>query len=124
MEARLLPVASQHQITRSADLGAKLLKAGQNTEVALIYHCTAVALNIADAGLLLFRRTACVLCDGPGGNRYRQQGDCEKKLIHRVPSFYSDRRNPDPPIAQGINGKDYRTARITNRSGMRAQQRW
>jgi hypothetical protein len=85
-ERGLLPVASQHLIAGSADLGTILLKAGQNAEIALINHCTTVALNIAGAGLLLFRRAA-VLGDGAGGNGYRQQGDGEKKLVHRVPSF-------------------------------------
>src|ERR1700722_8774615 len=56
VSAILLPVASQHLIAGSADLGAILLKAGQNAEVALIYHRTAVALHIAGTGLLLLRR--------------------------------------------------------------------
>jgi hypothetical protein len=51
-------VVSQHLIAGSADLGAILLKAAQNSEVALIYHCTAVALNVAVAGLLFIRRAA------------------------------------------------------------------
>jgi hypothetical protein len=79
-------VASQNLIAGSADPGAILLKAGQNAEVALIYHGAAVALNVAGTGLLLFRRAA-VLSEGAGGNGYRQQGDGEKKLVHRVPSF-------------------------------------
>jgi hypothetical protein len=78
-------MVSKHLIAGSADLGAKLLKAGENTEVALIYHCTAMALHIAGTGLLLVR-SAAILSEGTG-NRYRQQGYCEKKLIHRVPSF-------------------------------------
>jgi hypothetical protein len=57
-ESRLLPVAFQHLIAGSADLGAILLKAAENTEVALIYHCTAMALHIAGTGLLLVRRAA------------------------------------------------------------------
>jgi hypothetical protein len=85
VSAVLLPMVSKHLIAGSADLGAKLLKAGENTEVALIYHCTAMALHIAGTGLLLVR-SAAILSEGTG-NRYRQQGYCEKKLIHRVPSF-------------------------------------
>ena len=56
--AVLLPVVSEHLIAGSADLGAMLLKAAENTEVALIYHCTAMALHIAGTGLLLVRRAA------------------------------------------------------------------
>jgi hypothetical protein len=85
-EAVLLPVASQHLIAGPADPGPILLKAGQYAEVALIYVCAAVALNVAGTSLLLFRRAA-ILSDGAGGNEYRQQGDGEKKLVHRVPSF-------------------------------------
>jgi hypothetical protein len=102
--AVLLPLVSQYLIAGSADLGAMLLKAGQDTEVALIYHRTAVALNVAGTGLLLIRRAALILSDGTRGNRYRQQRDCEKKLVHRVPSF--DRRKSRSPIAQGINKRD------------------
>src|ERR1700686_58102 len=54
-EAVLLPVVSEHLIAAAADLGAILLKTGENTEVALIYHCTAVALDVAGTGLLLVR---------------------------------------------------------------------
>ena len=82
----LLPVAFQHLVARGRYLGAILLKAGQNAEVALIYHGTAVALNIAGTGLLLLRRAA-VLSDGAGGNGYRQQGQGEEKLMHCVPSL-------------------------------------
>ena len=85
--AVLLPVVSQYLIAGPADPGAILLKAGQDTEVALIYHGAAVALNVAGAGFLLVRRAALILSDGTRGNRYRQQRDCEKKLVHRVPSF-------------------------------------
>jgi hypothetical protein len=51
-------VVSQHLITGSADLGAILLKAGENTEVALTYHCTAMALHVTRTGLLLVGRAA------------------------------------------------------------------
>ena len=53
-----MPVVSKHLIAGAADLGAILLKTGENTEVALIYHCTAVALDVAGTGLLLVRRAA------------------------------------------------------------------
>jgi hypothetical protein len=58
VSAVLLPVVSEHLFAGSADLGAMLLKAAENTEVALIYHCTAMALHIAGTGLLLVRRAA------------------------------------------------------------------
>src|SRR5665213_348347 len=85
----LLPVVFQHLLAGHADFGAVLLKAGQNGEVALIHHSAAVTLNIAGASLLLLRRAAALLLlgQGAGGNRYRQQGECEKKLVHRVPSL-------------------------------------
>jgi hypothetical protein len=85
--AVLLAVVSQYLIAGPADPGAILLKAGQDAEVALIYHGAAVALNVAGTGFLLVRRAALILSDGTRGNRYRQQRDCEKKLVHRVPSF-------------------------------------
>ena len=69
-ERDLLPVAFQHLIAGSADLGAILLKAGQNGEVTLIYDWTAETLNVARASLLLLRRAATLLLgDRPGGNR-------------------------------------------------------
>jgi hypothetical protein len=58
VSAVLLPVVSQHLIAGSADLGAILLKAGENTEVALTYHCTAMALHVTRTGLLLVGRAA------------------------------------------------------------------
>jgi len=58
VSAVLLPVISEHLIAGSADLGTILLKAGENTEVALIYHCAAMALHIAGTGLLLLWRAA------------------------------------------------------------------
>ena len=57
----LLPVAFQHLIAGRADFGTILLKASQNGEIALIDHCTAVALNVARTGGLLLRRTAALL---------------------------------------------------------------
>jgi hypothetical protein len=47
-----------------------LLKASEDGEVALIHHQAAIALDIARASLLLFRRAAPLLLgDGPGGHR-------------------------------------------------------
>jgi len=60
-QTRLLPVAFQHLIAGDADLGAILLQAGKDGEVALIDHGPAVSLNVAGARLLLFRRTAALL---------------------------------------------------------------
>ena len=67
----LLPVGSQHQIAGLGQFGTMLLKASQDSEVALIHHQSAVALDVARASLLLFRCTATLLLlgDGPGGHR-------------------------------------------------------
>ena len=56
----LLPVVFQDLIARRGQFGTILLKAGENGEVALIDHGTAVALNVADTGLLLLRRAAAL----------------------------------------------------------------
>ena len=60
-EGGLLAVVFQHLIAGRRDLGAVLLQAGQNGEIALIDHRAAEALNVARAGLLLFRRAAALL---------------------------------------------------------------
>src|ERR1035437_9398359 len=67
--AVLLPVVFQHLITGQGQLRTILLKASQNSEIALIDHGTAVALYVAGAGLLFVRRAAALLGDGAGGNR-------------------------------------------------------
>src|ERR1700743_1918401 len=86
--ASLLPVTHQHLITGGGDLGAMVLQAGQDGEIPLIHHATAQALDIAGTGLLLFRRTAALLLSHcTGGNRPRQDAECEEKLMHFVPSF-------------------------------------
>jgi hypothetical protein len=83
-------VVSQYLIAGWGQLGTNLLKASQNGEIALINHLAAVTLNIAGTSLLLLRRAAALLLrDGTGGNRYRQQSESEKKLMHRVPLFQS-----------------------------------
>ena len=61
-EGGLLPVVFQTMIASRGDLGAILLQAGQNGEIALIIW-TAEALNVALAGLLLFP-AALLLGDG------------------------------------------------------------
>jgi hypothetical protein len=84
----LLPVGLQHLIAGRADLGAILLEASEDGEVALIDHCAAVALNVAGAGLLFLRRAAALLL-GEGIRRKgdRQQEECQEKFTHRIPSF-------------------------------------
>jgi hypothetical protein len=82
----LLPVSFQHPVTGHGNLGTILLEAGQNYEVTLVYDGTAIALNIACAGFLLFR-CATLLGDRCGGNRQRQQDKCQERFMHRVPSF-------------------------------------
>ena len=72
----LLPVVFQHLVASRGQLGTILLKAGQDGQIALIYHRATEALNIARASLLLLRGAATLLLlgIGRGGNRQRQQG--------------------------------------------------
>ena len=71
-ERGLLPVVFQHLIAGGGDLGAILLQAGEDGEVALIDHRTAKALHVAGASLLFFRRSAALLLgEGIRRNRYR-----------------------------------------------------
>jgi hypothetical protein len=64
----LLSVVLQHLIAGLGYLGAILLQASQNGEIALIDHRTAVALNVTRTGCLLLRRAAAWLVgDGGGG---------------------------------------------------------
>ena len=87
--APLLPVALEHLVAGRAELGAVLLKAGQNGEVALIDHPTAVALNVARTGrLLLGRAAALLLGNGAGGNRYRQQCEPKETFKHHRPCYF------------------------------------
>jgi hypothetical protein len=67
----LLPVVFQDLIAGRGDFWPILLKAGQDGQIALIYHRATEALNIARASLLLLRRAATLLLlgVGPGGNR-------------------------------------------------------
>src|SRR5579871_3865614 len=83
----LLAVGLQNLVAGRADLGTVLLQAGENGEIALINHRTAVLLHVAGAGLLLVRRSATAI--GIGGRRKgkRGQGESEKKFTHLVPSF-------------------------------------
>jgi hypothetical protein len=68
--AVLLTMRFQHEIARLSQFWTILLKAGQNGEVALVHHQSAVALDIASASLLLIRCAASLLLgDGPGRQR-------------------------------------------------------
>src|SRR5882757_7857994 len=77
---RLLAVVFQHLIAGRRQLRTILLQAGQNGEIALIDHRAAEALDVARARLLLLRRAAALLRDGTGGNRDRQEGECQEKF--------------------------------------------
>jgi hypothetical protein len=88
MRCRLLPVVFQHLIAGFGQFRTILLKAGQNGEITLIYHGTAVALYVARTSCLLLRSAAALLLGHrTGGNGYRQQGQGEEKLMHCVPSL-------------------------------------
>jgi hypothetical protein len=83
----LLAVVLQHHVTSLGQLGAVLLQAGENSEVALIDHRTAVTLNITGTGRLLLGRSAALLRDGGGGDRQGQQDQSQERFVHSVPSF-------------------------------------
>src|SRR3981081_3710783 len=88
-ERRLLAVVLQYQVAGGTDLGTMFLEAREDGEIALVDHRTAELLHVAGAGLLLLRRSAARLLrgEGPGRSRERQQGECEEKFTHRIPSF-------------------------------------
>jgi hypothetical protein len=94
----LLAVVLQHLIAGLGQLGAVLLQAGQNGEVALIDDRTAEALNVARTGRLLFRRATALLGEGGGRKRYRQECECKEKFTHHRPSFWQ-REIPIPNSA-------------------------
>src|SRR4051794_19238282 len=98
-ERGLLPVVLQNLVAGRADLGTMLLEAGQDGEIALVDDRTAELLDITGAGLLLLRRSAAwlLLGEGSGRSRDRQQGECEEKFTHRIPSFGG--KNPVPRFA-------------------------
>ena len=104
-ERGLLPVAFQHLIAGGGDLGAILLEAGEDGEVALIDHRAAVALNVAGAsGLFLRRATALLLGKGIRRNRYRQQGESQDKFTHRIPSFSAAKTRSRIAFRHGRDG--------------------
>src|ERR1700759_2022063 len=112
----LLPVVFQHLIARLAYFRTIVLQTGQDGEIALIDHRAAEALHVARAGLLLLRRTTArllALGHRNAGNGNRHQRECEKKLVHRVPSKIP-RRVPVPESA-GPNGTDCRIGNATKR---------
>jgi hypothetical protein len=87
-EARLLPVALEHLVAGRGYLGAILLQAGQDDEIALIDHGTAETLHVARTGFLFLRRTAALsLGKGFGGSGKRQQSKSQESYTHRSPSF-------------------------------------
>src|ERR1700744_1319213 len=102
-----------------------VLQAGQDGEIPLIHHATAQALDIAGTGLLLFRRTAALLLSHcTGGNRHRQDAECEEKLMHFVPSFLTA-ENPlsspwwaeperSPFVADATDRDDRRSKALVN----------
>src|SRR5947199_5177993 len=84
----LLTVALEDLVAGGADLGTMFLQTRQDGEIALVDHGTAELLHVAGAGLLFLRRSAALLLgEGSGRSRDRQQGECEEKFTHRIPSF-------------------------------------
>jgi len=84
----LLAVVLEHHIAGRGDLGTILLQASQDREIALVDHRAAETLHVAGTGLLLVRGAAALLLrKGVRRNRDRQQGECQEKFTHRIPSF-------------------------------------
>src|SRR4029453_8415390 len=87
----LLAVVLENLVAGRADLRAVFLEAGQDGEIALVNHRTAELLHVAVTGLLLLRCSAPrwlrLLGEGSGRSRERQQGECEERFAHRIPSF-------------------------------------
>src|SRR5262245_62169741 len=90
----LLSVTLEHLVAGSADLGAVLLQAGQDDEIALIDHRTAMALHVARAGLLVVGGAALRLGESSGRNGKREQSESQESFTHRVPSILTARSSP------------------------------
>src|ERR1700744_174300 len=124
VNAALLPVILQNLIAGGGDLGAMVLQTGQNREIALVHHATAKALDVARAGLLLFRCSAALLGHCTGRNSHRQEAECEEKLMHFVPSFltaesplsspWMGRAERSPFIADAADRDDRRSKALVN----------
>ncbi len=84
----------QHLIAGLADLGTILLKAGQNDQVTLVHHCTAVTLNVARASLLLLRCAAALLGNGPVETDSDNRVSAKKNL--RIVFLHSNGREFQP----------------------------
>jgi len=86
---RLLAVVLQHLVAGRRDLRAVLLQAGEDREVTLIDDGAAVALDVAVAGGLLFRRAAALrlrrlLGESGGGGGGGKQSEGQNKLAHVI----------------------------------------
>jgi hypothetical protein len=91
-----------------------LLEAGQDREVALVDDRTAELLDVAGAGFLLFRRSA--LSEGPARGGERQEGECEEKFTHRIPSFGGKKSCSRSALRHRRNGFFWMdTCRVTQR---------
>jgi hypothetical protein len=81
-------VVLEHLIAGRGDLWTILLQACQNGEIALVDDRAAEALHVAGTRFLFVRRPAARwLGEGIRRNRDRQQGECQEKFKHRIPSF-------------------------------------
>jgi|SRR6185312_8630355 len=95
-EPRLLPVTLEHLVASCTDFGAILLQAGQDDEITLIDHGTAVALHVTRTGLLFLSRAAALrLSDGSGGNGKRDQSESQESFTHRGPYVLTAGKTPD-----------------------------
>ena len=107
---------------RLGQLGAVLLKAGQNGEIALIDHRAAEALNVARAGLLLVRRAAaCCWAMAPVETEIDNRVRAKKNL--RIVFLHSHGRIPSR-AAHGMNGTDYSDCRCRKPQQRANQKRW
>ena len=89
----LLTVTDKDLIAGLGQLGAKLLQAAENGEVAIVHYRPAVSLNVRGTGPVLLGRSAVLLLLGhrSGRDRQRQQSSYEESLTHCVPLFLRQR---------------------------------
>src|ERR1041385_312747 len=88
LRAVLLSVVGQHLAAVGGKLGAVLLQARQNGEIALVHQGTAKALDVARARpLLLGRAAALLLGESAARDRYRQQRERKENFSQGVLSL-------------------------------------
>jgi hypothetical protein len=85
----LLAVVGQNLVAGRRDLGAVLLKAGENDEIALIHYSSAIAGNIFRAGFLFLWSSTSLrtLCQRGSGNGCENKRSHKQGFQHHIPSI-------------------------------------